>query len=593
MFLKPYKLRSNAPLKGSESKRLRQRVEKAFPDATAEQLSLVIPAKSAVTQLKLTTHGGTQTNVFCVDKLPMFFELESGELAPTLYALWLVPSLLPYFTTHREVLPKLTNGAELMLPGVVPKGTGMNMYGRYRQGQLIAVNLVSNESAVAVGYLPRSSDDLYMCGRQGVAVKMLHIFGDKLWGHEPTLIQQVPLKKAAPLTKDDFPELGTKQDKQKKDENVKLTLADIVASTQMTDTINREPTLPDVERLEISSSEIDIETNKNISIENGENVVVEESKAGSETTPEMILKNAFLAALKNHGKNLQLPLLTSNFYRLYVVPEAPQPIDLKKTKYKKLSNFLNEMIDQGFIVVREESKGVDKITSIDLDHPEVINFITDFKPPKQAADGEQQDQPLFRSELTETYIVSDETAPFFAKMNFKRGEGVPTAQIKKIIREYISKHNLPKADATDGTIQLDETLEKLCNSKTATVSQICSAITSKMEYSYQMCELKNVASNKPLIQMSLATRSGNKKVTLISNVECYGIIVPEFIKLCKQGAAASTTIVKLPHQKAEQLQIQGNQVRFVYNLLTETYKVPPKCILGLELAKDGKKHKKK
>lgn len=591
MFLKPYKLRSNAPLKGSESKRLRQRVEKAFPDSTTEQLSLVIPAKSAVTQLKLTTHGGTQTNVFCVDKLPMFFELESGELAPTLYALWLVPSLLPYFTTHREVLPKLSNGAELMLPGVVPKGTGMNMYGRYRQGQLMAVNLVSNESAVAVGYLPRSSDDLYMCGRQGVAVKMLHIFGDKLFGHEPTLIQQVPLKKAAPLTKDDFPELGAKQDKKKKEGNDKLSLADIVAAAQMPDTPNRDATLPEVEKLEISSSVIDTETNQNISTEkNGIDGVVDSE---AETTPEILLKNAFLAALKNNGKNLQLPLLTSNFYRLYVVPEASQPIDLKKTKYKKLSNFLNEMIDQGFIVVREESKGVDKITSIDLEHPEVVNFITDFKPPKQAADGELQDQPLFHSELTETCTVSDETAPFFAKMNFKRGEGIPTAQIKKVIREYISKHNLPKADATGGTIQLDATLEKICNSKSATVIQICSAITSKMDYGYQMCELKNVASKKPLITMSLATRSRNKKVTLISNVECYGIIVPEFIKLCKQGAAASTTVVKFPHQKCEQLQIQGNQVRFVYNLLTETYKVSPKCILGLELAKYDKKHKKK
>lgn len=593
MFLKKYKLRSNAPLKGSESKRLRQRVEKAFPDSTPEQLNLLIPVKSAVTQLKLTTHGGTQTNVFCVEKLPMFFELESGELAPTLYALWLVPSLLPYFTTFREVLPKLSSGADLMLPGVVPKGTGMNMYGRYRERQLMAVNLVSNQSAVAIGYLPRSSDDLYMSGRQGVAVKMLHIFGDKLWGHEPTLVQQVPLKKVTPLTQDDFPELGAKQDKQKKDGNYTLSLADIVAATQMPDTTNEDATLPDVDKLDISNRAIDTETFKDISIENGENQDVEESEKYSGTTPEMILKNAFLAALKNQGKHLQLPLLTSNFYRLYVVPEAPQPIDLKKTKYKKLSNFLNEMIDQGFIVVREESKGVDKITSIDLDHPEIVNLITDFKPPKQTTDGELQDQPLFRSELTETYVVTDETAPFFTKMNFKRGEGVPTTQIKKIIREYISKHNLPKADTTGSTIQLDETLEKICNSKSASVSQICSVITSKMEYSYQMCELKNVASNKPLIQMSLATRSGNKKVTLISNVECYGIIVSEFIKLCKQGAAASTTVVKLPHQKSEQLQIQGNQVRFVYNLLTETYKVPPKCILGLELAKDGKKHKKK
>ncbi|XP_017483706.1 PREDICTED: eukaryotic translation initiation factor 2D isoform X2 [Rhagoletis zephyria] len=586
MFLKPYKLRSNAPLKGSESKRLRQRVENTFPDSTPEEISILIPSKSAVTQLKLTTHGGMQTNVFCVDKLPMFFELESGELAPTLYALWLVSTLLPYFTTFRDVLPKLSNGADLMLPGVVPKGTGMNMYGRYRQGQLMAVNLVSNESAVAVGYLPRSSDDLYMCGRQGVAVKMLHIFGDKLWGHEPTLVQQVPLKKATPLTTDDFPELGAKEDKQKQ-VSEKLTLADIVAATNLSETPVAGTKLPDVQNLKISENDVTED------VKNVESITKNTSVEGSATTPEIILKNAFLAALKNHGKTLQLPLLTSNFYRLYVVPEAPQPIDLKKTKYKKLSNFLNEMIDEGFIVVREESKGVDKITAIDLDHPELVNFITDFKPTKQPTDGELQDQPLFRSELTETYIITDATAPFFAKVNYKRGEAIPTAQIKKIVREYISKHNLPKADPSGGTIQLDETLERICDVKTASVSQICGTLTRKMEYSFQMCELKSVAANKPLIQMSLATRSGNKKVTLISNVECYGIIVPEFIKLCKQGAAASTTVVKLPHQKAEQLQIQGNQVRFVYNLLTETYKVPPKCILGLELAKDGKKHKKK
>ncbi|XP_067616971.1 eukaryotic translation initiation factor 2D [Eurosta solidaginis] len=596
MFLKPYKLRSNAPLKSSESKRLRQRIEKTFPEATTEQFSVLIPSKSAVTQLKLTTHHEIQTNVYCVDKLPMFFELESGELAPTLYALWLVPTLLPYYTTFRDVLPKLSNGADLMLPGVVKVGIGMNVYGRYRQGQLMAVNLVSNLAAVAVGYLPRSTDDLYMCGGHGVAVKILHLFGDKLWGHEPTLVQQVPTIKSAELTKDDFPELGAIEDRHKQEEHKTLPLSDIVAANADANVMQDLEAFPELGKLQISVKQGNTEATANDEMcayakeMNGEATAED---ATPTITPENLLKKAFLAALKNHGKTLQLPLLTSNFYRLHVVPEAPEPIDLKKTKYKKVSNFLKEMVDQGFIVVREESKGVDKISAIDLEHPEVVNFITDFKPPKTAAEGDAQDQPLFRSELTEMYLVNDVTAPLFTKMNYKRGEGIPTAQIKKIVREYISKNNLPKADASGGTIKLDDTLERICDCKAASVNQICKTITSKMEYSFQMCELKNVASNKPLIQMSIATRSGNKKVTLISNIECYGIIVPEFIKLCKQGAAASTTLVKLPNQKAEQLQIQGNQVRFIYNLLTETYKVPPKCILGLELAKDGKKHKKK
>jgi len=86
--------------------------------------------------VKILTHGGVQSMVYCVDKLPLFFELDGGQLVPTLYTLWSIPDILPYFTTHEGVLPKLTNGADLMLPGVVPLGVGLSMYGHYKKGQL-------------------------------------------------------------------------------------------------------------------------------------------------------------------------------------------------------------------------------------------------------------------------------------------------------------------------------------------------------------------------------------------------------------------------------------------------------------------------
>ncbi|EDW81132.1 uncharacterized protein Dwil_GK11185 [Drosophila willistoni] len=567
MFLKPYRPKSSAALKGSEGKKLRQRLELAYPHISVD---LLMPAKAALTQIKILTHGGVQSMVYCVDKLPMFFELDGGQLVPTLYTLWTVKDILPYFTTHEGVLPKLTNGADLMLPGVVPLGVGLSMYGHYKKGQLIAVNLTNNSSAVGVGRLARSSDELYMCGGHGVAVNMLHLFGDKLWSHEPSLVQQIPLLKTKSLTTEDFPALGAEPQRKttpKVDaptvttESETFATADVPEdwedSTAALTLENEESTLPDTLTQEISQ--------------------------------ETILKNAFLSALKNNGKKLPLPLLTSNFYRLYVVTEAAEQIDLKKTRYKKLSNFLAEMVDQGFIVVREESKGVDKIISVDLEHPDVVNFITDVK--ANDANSGASETPLFHSELKEMYIVSDITAAFFTKLNYKRGEGIPVAQIKKIVREYVSKNGL--LDVQTKLVRPDETLAELFGHQRAgTLSEICSLITSKMEHAYQMCSGKDT-SGKPLIQMSLATRSGNKKVTLVSNIEAYGIILSEFIKLCKQGAAASTTIVKLPHQKHEQLQIQGNQVRFIFTLLTETYKVPPKCILGLELAKDGKKNKRK
>jgi len=202
----------------------------------------------------------------------------------------------------------------------------------------VAVNLTNNKSAVGLGQLARASDELYMCGGHGVAIKMLHLFGDKLWSHEPSLVQQIPLVRTKALSGEDFPALGSETER-KKAANPAAPAPVTFASVTQTEELETGTAALSLENQETPESDDDVE---------------------DEASPELILKNAFLAALKNNGKKLPLPLLTSNFYRLYVVTEAPDQIDLKKTRYKKLSNFLAEMVDQGFIVVREESKGVDK-----------------------------------------------------------------------------------------------------------------------------------------------------------------------------------------------------------------------------------------
>lgn len=69
------------------------------------------------------------------------------------------------------------------------------------------------------------------------------------------------------------------------------------------------------------------------------------------------------------------------------------------------------------------------------------------------------------------------------------------------------------------------------------------------------------------ISIKVETRTGNKKVTLVENLEVFGIRLSEFSKECQHGVATSTTINKLPGRKYEQVLIQGNQVLFVYNHL--------------------------
>jgi len=451
---------------------------------------------------------------------------------------------------------------------------------------LVAINLTSNLSAVGIGSLARSSEDLFMSAGHGVAVKMLHIFGDKLWGHEPSLTLQVPDLKPKELSEQDFPELGADIKSKPKSEAAALpesTPANEEVSKSVSDIVVGQTSIDKSESNETVMDQLD----QLVIHEKGQEGILREVE--EEESPEEKLKAAFLAALKNHGKTLQLPVLTSNFFRNFVVPEYDGQIDLKKTKYKKLSNFLNEMVKEGFIVVKEESKGVDKITTVDMSHSGIVNFITDYKPSK--TNGDQK--PLFYSELQELYVVTDAVAPFFAKMDHKRGEGIPEAQIRKIVREYISQNNLPTESPYSKAYILDDTLKDICDCAIASLSVICNCIMMEMHHSYQMnASTPGNSTNKPSIQMSLATRSGNKKVTLVTNIDCYGIILTEFIKLCKEGAAASTTLVKLPNQKREVLQIQGNQIRFIYNLLTDKYKIPPKCILGLEFARSAKKSKK-
>lgn len=121
MFIKPLKTKSNTQVKSTERKKLRFRIETAFKLNEAD-LNKLLPNKCTINQLKVITYGGELVTVYTCDRRPMFFELDGSEshanvLLPTVYSLWLLPDLVPTFTTHAAVLPRLASGADLMLPG--------------------------------------------------------------------------------------------------------------------------------------------------------------------------------------------------------------------------------------------------------------------------------------------------------------------------------------------------------------------------------------------------------------------------------------------------------------------------------------------
>lgn len=104
MFIKAVRTKSNVQLKSSERKKLQLRVSTNFT-VTQDELSLIFPNKSSISHIKVITHNEDIVNVYAVDRRSMFFETPDHVFLPTVYALWLVPNLIPAFTTHPPVSP--------------------------------------------------------------------------------------------------------------------------------------------------------------------------------------------------------------------------------------------------------------------------------------------------------------------------------------------------------------------------------------------------------------------------------------------------------------------------------------------------------
>lgn len=231
----------------------------------------------------------------------MLFQIEET-LYPTIFYLWKVPDLLRCLTTHDPVIPKLKHGADLMIPGVVLNQDGLRKFGRFEKNSLMAVNTTSNKAPQAIGTTAHDSLDVYMAGGRGKFLNIMHVIGDSLC--------QMEGKNSVPLV----PELGPPE-------------------------FLVEPP-PEVEN-----------KTEDASLGSGlENAIFSEDENESmamNTAEEMdnLLTYCFFKALKYSGKKITLPILTSNFYRLHIIEACPtgKSLDVKKTSYKKLNKFLNQM----------------------------------------------------------------------------------------------------------------------------------------------------------------------------------------------------------------------------------------------------------
>lgn len=582
MFRKPFKIKSNSQIKGSERKKIRSQLIQQYPSFSSSSINELVPTKDEITHMKLVTSNGRNITVYCIGQNPSFF-IDEDIIYPTVYTLWKFPSLLPVLTTWPLVFDKLTRGADLMLPGLIFDQDSEENLESLRIGDVCAVKLAGNKSAIAVGTLAVSGSELKLKGKKGKAMILVHIYKDLLYSLGDC--------SELPILKDKMCFINEMDDGDDDNDDEERNSLSVIAD-------DLEKNLEILSSEELEATEID-ESN---SPEENKDVENNEEKQVLSLTEQMdlLLLKCFLTTIKSMGKNLQLPILTSTFYRTYMLGCCPtdNQFDIKKTSYKKLSNFLQEMKMKNIINVEELNKGVESITDINLSHELIKSFEIDPDFIINKTDTEAKEaKPYQVPEIKELYVVNAAVLPFFTLMNYSKGTAVSSVEVRKILTEYVKSNNLQNPQNKREVI-LDPILSHVLLNKGENISSmpwedVHSKCLSKMQQAHEII----FPGKTPIfrkgklnqIEISVEQRTGNKKVTLINYLEDFKIDAEKFAHEIQLGVAASTKVGEAAGKKGIQVLVQGNQVKYISKLLLDKYKIPKKYVKGCEVQHGKKK----
>ncbi|XP_077013726.1 eukaryotic translation initiation factor 2D isoform X2 [Tamandua tetradactyla] len=562
MFAKPFRVKSNSAIKGSDRRKLRADVTVAFSAIETDQVSELVPGKEELNIVKLCAHRGDAVTVYMRGGNPILFELEKN-LYPTVYTLWSYPDLLPTFTTWPLVLKKLVGGADLMLPGVVVPPAGLP---QVQKGDLCAIALVGNRAPVAIGVAAMSTAEMLMSGLKGKGFSVLHTYQDHLWqsgdkSSPPSIASLAP----------DPPDVSD----EKSSDQADPTLQGNVQPLSLQGEEERGEAHQECEEKALSEASEDTSA--------GElNQDTPDSKSPQEQMDEL-LQQCFVHALKCRVKKADLPLLTSIFLGSHMFSCCPegQQLDIKKSSFKKLSKFLQQMQQEQIIQVKELSKGVESIVAVDWKHPRITSFvIPEPSPTSQTIQEGSRVQPYHPPDIKSLYCVPANMTLLFRKSGHTKGSILEGSEVRTIIINYAKKNNLVDAD-NKNLVKLDPILCDCILEKNEQHvvpklpwDSLLTRCLEKLQPAYQV----TFPGQEPIVKkgkiypidITLAKRTYNKKVTVVQNLETYGLDPCSVAAILQQRCQASTTVSAAPGSKDSlQVQIQGNQIHHVGRLLLD------------------------
>ncbi|XP_040193463.1 eukaryotic translation initiation factor 2D isoform X2 [Rana temporaria] len=312
----------------------------------------------------------------------------------------------------------------------------------------------------------------------------------------------------------------------------------------------------------------------------------------------MSTKGMLASGMKGKGFNIL------HTYKDQLCPEGQQ-VDIKKSSYKKLSKFLQAMQQRNILQVKELSKGVESIVEIHWKHPDVISFVAPetVLPLEtcETSDGGRK-QPYQPPEILSLYGINAKMLPLFQASGHRKGDLLTPNDVRSVIITYVKTNELVHSDnknfvtvdpiICDCLLNASEKYDLLLLKWDDLVTRCLERMQPSHRVSFPGSSPVVRKGNIEAIDVAVAQRGSNKKVTIIKNLELYGLDPVSVGSLLQQRVQASFSCTVLPGTKDRvQVQIQGNQVSQTGKLLVEHFKIPRKYINGLDLA--GKAGKKK
>ncbi|KAI0935165.1 hypothetical protein AcW1_005169 [Taiwanofungus camphoratus] len=596
MFKKPLaELKTSAPLRSSDRRKLKQRVLQTFPALQADEGDLLVP--DGLLSQKFSTHlDEPGVAYFSPEGDPLWFSVGKGsdDLIPTVYTLWKRPDLLPFLSTPAAVVPKLVNGADLMIPGVVQHSPALapgepvaiTQYHSGARGYPLAVGRMAVPGATLVQAATAAERDV-----KGKAVYVLHTWKDALWEMGASRRADVPAPRAWGAAGDERDVGHVDQSSGEEDVQEQGGAGSSIPAA------NGEHARTAANG---ASSVLDGVAQ---GTEGGTSAAVERDPA---ITPEEMshhLHEALLQALSTTLASLPpsaFPISASTFWSSYILPARPahpdaSTLDAKHSTHKSVKAFLKACAKEGLIKLKDAKGGDVVVAAVFPAHT-----ATPEGGDRERKEKEAEEKKRGEIQVTELWKPLGSTVGWFVAVEKDTSELYTLPDLKMLLNAYISSKNLVNAQeqqyinvGEDATLLAAITNKHEDGVEFLKREEVLGRLQGHMQSWYEIrAEGRDVVRKKGQlkpVQVMVKIRQGRKASTLVTGFEPFFLGADDLAEELRRICASSTSVSPIPGKTSDmEVMVQGKQIKAVTDHLVAKG-VPKKWIESADLSAEKKK----